>query len=565
MINRKTLLFLGLLMTVGIQLSIAGADTVTKRSATKLISELGCPACHSGLDDVVPSPFPAPDLSHAGLRYRSAYLFDYLLRPRDVRRNDGLARMPDFHFTEEESLALTLFLSAQRATPEGWPWLEGLVASGVRAENPDTGADEKITSLGCTQCHSWKGEGGELALDLGEAGVRLQRRWIANYLADPARAVPAVAMPALFYSRHTESGNYLPQRPEATADMETLMQALQVEAQAPRLLLEKRFQEVRGRFPQATAELGERIFVANNCTACHPLGQRRLQQGRLLDLGFEGTRVQRQWLVSYLRRPGVVRPSGFPPGSGSRMPDFRLSEDEVEVLSDFLMERTAEIPATADTHLPLSRFAINKGRRFVTEKAACLGCHQLGPEGGRIAPDLAAVPGRLQPDYVFSIIEDPQRWMPDTLMPGSRLTPQKLKLVGGFLLHQNLFPVPGSDAVSKQGSPISSSEEGEWESPGEAVYHRYCSHCHGPTGAGNGWNASYLPTPPTDFTDSESMSQRPDDTLFDGVFAGGAILNKSHRMPAWGQTLSRRQIWDVITYLRRLCACEGPTWSRDDL
>ena len=70
-----------------------------------------------------------------------------------------------------------------------------------------------------------------------------------------------------------------------------------------------------------------------------------------------------------------------------------------------------------------------------------------------------------------------------------------------------------------------------------------------------------LPVRPTVHADSGYMAQRPDDTLFDGIFAGGYILNKSNRMPAWGETLSREQIWALVGYLRKLCRCRGPEWA----
>jgi mono/diheme cytochrome c family protein len=60
------------------------------------------------------------------------------------------------------------------------------------------------------------------------------------------------------------------------------------------------------------------------------------------------------------------------------------------------------------------------------------------------------------------------------------------------------------------------------------------------------------------------MSQRPDDTLFDGVYAGGYILNKSQLMPAYGHTLDSEQILDLVKYMRTLCDCTGPGWSTDN-
>jgi mono/diheme cytochrome c family protein len=60
------------------------------------------------------------------------------------------------------------------------------------------------------------------------------------------------------------------------------------------------------------------------------------------------------------------------------------------------------------------------------------------------------------------------------------------------------------------------------------------------------------------------MSRRSDDALFDAIYAGGYIMNRSNRMPPFGQTLAREQIWSLVRYLRTLCRCEGPTWSRDN-
>jgi mono/diheme cytochrome c family protein len=60
------------------------------------------------------------------------------------------------------------------------------------------------------------------------------------------------------------------------------------------------------------------------------------------------------------------------------------------------------------------------------------------------------------------------------------------------------------------------------------------------------------------------MSTRSDDALFDAISAGGYVMNRSNRMPPFGQTLTREQIWGLVRQLRVLCGCEGPAWSRDN-
>ena len=49
----------------------------------------------------------------------------------------------------------------------------------------------------------------------------------------------------------------------------------------------------------------------------------------------------------------------------------------------------------------------------------------------------------------------------------------------------------------------------------------------------------------------------------DTIFGGGVIMNRSARMPAFGESLNTVQIRALVRYIRTLCHCEGPQWSRD--
>jgi mono/diheme cytochrome c family protein len=59
------------------------------------------------------------------------------------------------------------------------------------------------------------------------------------------------------------------------------------------------------------------------------------------------------------------------------------------------------------------------------------------------------------------------------------------------------------------------------------------------------------------------MSTRSDDVLFDGIYAGGRILNRSPRMPAFGESLSVDEIRSLVRYMRSLCGCRQPAWARE--
>ena len=46
-------------------------------------------------------------------------------------------------------------------------------------------------------------------------------------------------------------------------------------------------------------------------------------------LSGQAMRTKKQWLLSYLEEPKPIRPNGYFPGTGSRMPNYSLNSDEV--------------------------------------------------------------------------------------------------------------------------------------------------------------------------------------------------------------------------------------------
>ena len=95
------------------------------------------------------------------------------------------------------------------------------------------------------------------------------------------------------------------------------------------------------------------------------------------------------------------------------------------------------------------------------------------------------------------------------------------------------------------------------------AYGRYCGPCHGTEGQGDGPNAPFLPVRPSAHASAARMSARSDDALFDTIFSGGYVMNRSNLMPPFGATLTRDQIWGLVRYIRTLCRCQGPAWSRE--
>jgi mono/diheme cytochrome c family protein len=99
----------------------------------------------------------------------------------------------------------------------------------------------------------------------------------------------------------------------------------------------------------------------------------------------------------------------------------------------------------------------------------------------------------------------------------------------------------------------------ETRSRGRTVFKHYCAICHGDSGKGDGFNSSSLETAPRDFSNAEFWQRSTDENLLVAISKGGPAVGKSVLMPAWGRTLTARQLDDVIFYLGTLCSPSEPS------
>ena len=202
---------------------------------------------------------------------------------------------------------------------------------------------------------------------------------------------------------------------------------------------------------------------------------------------------------------------------------------------------------------PLSAFERAKAEALLRTRVPCLGCHALGTSGGRSAPDLTHVGSRRSADYIRAMVTDPARALPGTTMPRVPMPAPVRELLIAYLA---VGAAPGALLASSPRVSDSSPRSGA------SLYARHCVACHGERGAGDGPNARYLPVRPAMHADPVAMSARSDDRLFDAVHGGGYPLGRSAMMPAFGETLTRPEIWQLVRHMRTLCGCAGPAWSR---
>ena len=268
-----------------------------------LVNELGCGNCHSGVQNSTIIKKNAPDLSYSGLKYNEAYIYDYLKSPETVRQHIGNSRMPNFNFSDDEAYALTLYLMSRVSLPNERTLTKQKYRSG------DNTFELINTEYQCTACHSLNGSGLNRSIDLSIAGRRLNPDWLFDIILKPSAYVPRESpMPTFFdenqeaYEKISEIVGYLNDLDRPNLDK-----------------LNLNYKKVSKKNGIVTSEMGQSIFLSQNCMACHNMDGEEawFVNHNAPDLSAQKMKTEAEWLNNYLNEPSPIRPNGYFPGTVS--------------------------------------------------------------------------------------------------------------------------------------------------------------------------------------------------------------------------------------------------------
>ena len=498
-----------------------------------LINELGCGNCHLGAEKSTLIPVRAPNLSNAGSKYNSSYIFDYLKAPHSVRKNIGLSRMPNFNLSDKEAFALTKYLETKKSSKPSKHY-----------NNGDKNLDpiKLITEdYQCTSCHILDGSGADRSINLNLTGTRLKKEWIYETTFYPQKHIAeGTSMPMFFYDDNDDS----------KVIVGSITQYISKIGATKLKELDKKYKTAQKNFPTITVDQGRNIFLSQNCITCHSMESESswFAKNNAPDLSNQTMRTKKQWLQSYLHDPKPIRPHGYYPGTGSRMPNYSLSADEVEGVMTWIGSFSQKISIDH-----ISNYQANKVQNLLDSQLSCLGCHKLNEQGGIVGPDLSNAGNRLTDEYIKMALEQPHMVMPESIMPKQILDKKTMQLLQSFIKMQinenNSSSTAYLDLIEYQPYKIGD------------LYNANCAVCHGLNGSGDGFTAKHLPVSPGNLSDSKTISQRSDDTLYETLYNGGRIMKKHHFMPSWGLKLSHSEIVYLVNRIRQLCDCDGPEWS----
>ena len=198
---------------------------------------------------------------------------------------------------------------------------------------------------------------------------------------------------------------------------------------------------------------GRQLLAEFNCTGCHRLQD--IERPAMLgpDLTNVGTKVSRAWLYKWLKEPrtivdssGNVAVNGYETEEEPRMPQFRLTENELRGLSAYLSSLRS-LPAPPYRFDPRVVTALEKRPDLVEQgevrfrQMFCSTCHSLAVTragetkliGGDIGPELTKVGSKVNRDWMVAWLRNPKTYLPHSKMPRYEWSDEDLFKVTAYL------------------------------------------------------------------------------------------------------------------------------------
>lgn len=197
--------------------------------------------------------------------------------------------------------------------------------------------------------------------------------------------------------------------------------------------------EAKAGGPKAVRFTGPDRGGEADCQVCHQ--QNKSHESIAPNLGHEGTKLNREWLFSFLKKPHKIRPVGFVPLTKTTMPNFYFTDEAADALTQYLMtQRDAGISKKSLGDLKFNQETVDRGKKYFSDKFACDACHRIGGEGGIVGPNLKEAAQRLRPEWMFQWLKNPQAIRPDSPMPNFGLSDEEARALIAYILSNGESP-----------------------------------------------------------------------------------------------------------------------------
>ncbi len=389
------------------------AKTKLVDKGSVIFREARCISCHliNGKGGYV-----ATDLGKVASKVNEKWLYNYIRDPRLLMAD---VQMPRYRFKEIELAGVVAYMESEFVDYDLQPLPE---------HTPDPAFYEKGLALfkkfNCGGCHQLQGITGseELGPDLTFVGSK------KIYEIDFGKTTIDQTLPSFLRTKLLHPRGFSPTAKmpdfEFTEDQATAVSAALL-GNTNNTISEEYM--VRAHPKAEFVPQGEfgKLVASLACQGCHVMNG----SGRLVatDLSMEASQAQPQWIKKYFKIPYSLRPT-----LTERMPNFFLSDEEINVLVDY-MEKVFVVDSL-DHPIRTDAALMAEGKGLYYERYGCQSCHQIGSKGGYVGPPLDNVGSRLKPGWIFHWLKNPEAYRPESIEPDNKLTDHEAEALTAFLM-----------------------------------------------------------------------------------------------------------------------------------
>jgi mono/diheme cytochrome c family protein len=402
----------------------ASSDPV---AAASLYGESFCASCHAvqnAAGNLVGGDV-GPELTRVGSKVKPEWLQAWL---RDPRVYDAKTAMPHYRFSDPQVATLTGFLLAKSDS-------DLLANVHLEGATPDQIAHGKrlVSDYGCASCHEIAGikKPENFAPELSRIGSKPVTQLV--FLPGMQHTLPDYIAGKIRQPRAFGQGLKMPQYSFSPVQIDALATALLTFNDRSVTLPPSLTVAAKPESDYQPAGKAGKLMTDLACFSCHRINGHGGEMAP--DLTWEGSSVQRQWLLDFLKNPNTLRPALI-----RRMPKFNLTDAEANELTDYILT-VYQSPSVDRDSMPLSGYPqgqVELGKQLFYGKYACQGCHIVDTktDKGYIGPTLTGVGSRLTAGWIFEWMKNPQALRPGTVEPNRAMSDEEARALTAFLMSQ---------------------------------------------------------------------------------------------------------------------------------
>jgi len=397
------------------------------QEGASVYGEAFCASCHAvqNAAGMMVGGDIGPDLTRVGSKLRAEWLDGWLRNPKGYAAHTA---MPRYRFTDKQLGLLEGFLMEKTDS-------DLLANVHLDAATKEQAAHGRmlVNERGCASCHEISGVNrpDNFAPDLTLVGSRSLAKLV--FAPGAAHTLPDYLAAKIRQPRAFGNQLKMPQYSFASAQVYELVTALLAQTERAQTLPTELRQPAQTVSNYQPAGKAGKLIDDMQCFSCHAINGRGGDMAP--DLTWEGSAVDRQWLVSFLKNPNTLRPALI-----RRMPKFNLTDAETTTLADYILT-AYQTPAFDADSMDAKNFTPQDrehGKQLFYSRYACQACHIVDPQNdkGYIGPTLTHVGARLTPAWIFHYLKNPQAMRPGTIEPNQHLSDEDARGLTAFLVAQ---------------------------------------------------------------------------------------------------------------------------------